>query len=227
MSRANEQRLREASKTHTVYRTSDGRRVPGASTISGLIGKEALIDWAWRLGTEGIDYRTYRDATAVIGTIAHALIHQYVGGPEVDLGVYPPLQVEMAQDVFETVKEQFFGPLQRVELVMAEEPLVSDRYLYGGTMDMVAWLDDKLVLLDWKTSKGLYPNHLIQLAGYLRLLIDEADVKPDACMLVNIPRDRDSSVRVVTKSTDWMLDVVWPVFEHLLGVYYGLKKVKL
>ena len=33
----------------------------------------------------------------------------------------------------------------------------------------MGFVDDKFVLLDWKTSKGVYKNYLLQLAAYWRL----------------------------------------------------------
>jgi hypothetical protein len=60
---------------HQKYFLSDGTQVPGGSTIC-KIGDDpsALIHWAWKLGSEGKDYRKERDKAADIGTIAHFLI---------------------------------------------------------------------------------------------------------------------------------------------------------
>ena len=48
------------SKIHTVYKTKDGIRVPGVTTILGELAKPALIHWAWDLGIKNIDYRVHR-----------------------------------------------------------------------------------------------------------------------------------------------------------------------
>jgi len=58
------------------------------------------------------------------------------------------------------------------DIVAMEYPFVAD-IGYGGTIDLVGYVDDKLTYLDWKTQKtkegkGLvfYPEWAVQLAGY-------------------------------------------------------------
>ena len=55
-------------RVHTVYKTKDGKRVPGVTTILGVINKPALVRWANNLGLQGIDSTNYVDATARCGT---------------------------------------------------------------------------------------------------------------------------------------------------------------
>ena len=54
---------------HTVYTDSLGTRVPGATTIIGILDKPALIKWANNLGLAGIDSTKYElrqpQATAI------------------------------------------------------------------------------------------------------------------------------------------------------------------
>jgi hypothetical protein len=55
----------------------------------------------------------------------------------------------------------------RLEVVATEWPLVSDVYAFGGTIDSIL-RDDKsrLSIGDWKTSNGIYPEQLLQVAAY-------------------------------------------------------------
>jgi hypothetical protein len=63
--------------------------------------------------------------------------------------------------------------LGRYKFISVEEQLVSETHGYGGTMDGVAE-DSKgrLVLIDFKTSDGVYMDHLVQLGAY-RILWNE------------------------------------------------------
>ncbi len=45
------------TKIHTVYKAKAGERVPYVTTILGILNKPALIEWAWKLGTEGTFYK--------------------------------------------------------------------------------------------------------------------------------------------------------------------------
>lgn len=61
------------------YRTADGKRVPGVTTITGRFKESGgLIHWAWKLGSEGRDYRQERDAAASAGSLAHDMIEAYL-----------------------------------------------------------------------------------------------------------------------------------------------------
>lgn len=56
---------------------------------------------------------------------------------------------------------------------LANETIVfNDRYNYAGTVDWIGWIGKKLFILDFKTSKSIWPEHIIQLSAYSRADID-------------------------------------------------------
>ena len=91
-------KLKGVAKAHTVYKTSDGKRVPGATTITGLLNKPHLIKWANNLGLDGIDSSKYTDEAAAVGTLAHALIQAHLQGEELDMSTFSPVQVDLAEN---------------------------------------------------------------------------------------------------------------------------------
>jgi len=56
--------------------------------------------------------------------------------------------------------------VNKFELYETEVPLVSEEHNYGGTLDCLGEVNGKYCLLDWKTSKSLYADYLLQLAAY-------------------------------------------------------------
>jgi ketopantoate reductase len=62
------------SRAHIVYKTPDGKRVPGVTTITGMLDKPGLVKWANNLGLQGIDSTEHVKNLARIGTLAHLLI---------------------------------------------------------------------------------------------------------------------------------------------------------
>ena len=50
--------------------------------------------------------------------------------------------------------------------VALEVSLVSNEYRYGFTPDGIGYASGELTILDWKTSKGVYPSMLLQVAAY-------------------------------------------------------------
>lgn len=72
-----------------------------------------------------------------------------------------------------------------IQILEQEKTLYSHKYMYAGTCDMVAELHDKLVLIDVKTGKDLYPTVHLQLSAYKQLLKeDDIDVEDTYALLL-------------------------------------------
>lgn len=152
------------------YFTKDGEKIPSVSTILSRF-KEAsgLIHWAWKLGTEGKDYRQVRDQAADAGTLAHEMIDAYIHKQ--------PMTVDGDGEVVRQARNAFQSYLSweksvDVRIEWTERQLVSEEHRFGGTPDAFGIIDNKPVLLDWKSSNAIYSDYLIQLAAY-GLLIKE------------------------------------------------------
>ena len=91
---ADKARIRDSG--HQVYKTADGTRVPGVTTICGVMDKPALVKWANNLGLQGTDSTKYVDALAASGTLAHYWAEEVLIGREPDQAVLdeyaPPLE---------------------------------------------------------------------------------------------------------------------------------------
>lgn len=147
-------------------------RVPGTTTVVGRFKDSgALIYWAWDQGKQGLDYRQTRDSAADAGTLAHAMVEADIRGTAApDLTQYQPELVAKAQSSFSAYLE--WKSQTKLKPFHTEMPLVSKKWLFGGTIDAVQ-LDNKVALLDWKTSNGIYQDHLIQVGGGYSLLWEE------------------------------------------------------
>jgi hypothetical protein len=155
----------------TDYRLQDGTRVPGTTTvISASLGwnKGALMHWAWEEGKAGRHYRETREAAADAGTLAHAMVDAHIRGVPFTMPSDVPGPVErLARLSYDAFRSWFDA--SRIELVETEMQLVSRAHRFGGTPDAVGRLKDQVALLDWKTSKAIYSEYLIQLAAYEHL----------------------------------------------------------
>ena len=153
------------------YKTKDGKRVPGTTTIISKFKESGgLIHWAWNLGMQGIDYNDRRDKAADAGTLAHALVEAHIRGHKVDLTREPQDTIQKAQKAFGAFLEWASGSkLQPQETELA---LVSEKHRFGGCLDSML-VNGKLSLGDWKSSSGIYDDHLLQLAAYA-ILWEEA-----------------------------------------------------
>jgi hypothetical protein len=85
----------------------------------------------------------------------------------------------------------------RLKLEAAEISLVSEKYQYGGTMDLVTMHKGGLTLLDYKTSNGIYAEMLCQLGGYALLWTEHYPDKPlkgAALLRIGKPKHPDDPV---------------------------------
>jgi len=153
------------------YTLDDGSPVPGVTTvISTSLGwsKGALMHWAWEEGRAGRHYRETREAAANAGTLAHAMVEAHIQGKPftVPRGTEDGT-VNLASLSFDAFREWFDH--SRIALVETEMHLVDPEHRFGGTPDAVGRIKGKFCLLDWKTSRGIYSEYLIQLAAYEHL----------------------------------------------------------
>ena len=148
--------------THTIYKDSEGKRLPGCTTITGILAKPALIDWAWRLGIDGLDYKKYTDDLANVGTLAHEMIQAHFTGEKLDLNEFSKNDIDRAENALIS----FYNWIDTMPIkpILNEAQLSNDDF--GGTVDMLAEIDGRNVLIDFKTGSGIYDDMGYQLAGY-------------------------------------------------------------
>ena len=213
----------KGTTAHQRYRTSDGTIVPGVTTVTGLLNKPALVRWANQLGLQGIDSTKYVDKTAEIGTLAHAMVEEYLGGRPVDYTSYSADVRDQAENSLLSFFE--WEKTHPLKAVLLEEQLVSDKHRYGGTIDCYADLDGKRWLIDFKTGKGIYGEYGIQVAAYRELLREQGYIV-DGVRILRIGRDETEGFEDRLLGAAYLNDC-FRIFKHLLKVYYLRKKLKM
>ena len=208
-------------KIHTVYKLKNGKKVPGVTTIISILAKPALIHWAWDLGTKGVDYRKFRDDKADIGSLAHYLIMCYLKKETPDTSDYSKKQIDQAENCiisfFEWKKMHSFEP------ILIESPLVSEKYKFGGTPDLLAKINGEYCLIDFKTGKGIYVNDMFpQLAAYSHLL-QENNYKITNSRILRIGREESEGFeeRLIQD-----IEPYWEIFKNCLSIYNIRRRLK-
>lgn len=189
------------------YFNAAGKRLPGVTTVLGTgLGwsKDALLIWANREGLAGRDLEAARDIAAGIGTIVHAMIEASVKGETYTLAAVPE---DMA-----TAAAQSFGAWEKwkranvAEVIASEVSIVSESMQCGGTADMVYLNQDgRRCMFDVKTGRGVYAEHVLQVAAYGSLW-NEAHPDEPIEEYVVLRVDRDTGRRVNREWTAAELD---------------------
>jgi len=167
------------------YRCSDGKQVPGVTTIIGRFkDSSALLYWAFEQGKScerGEIAKLYdkRDEAADAGTLAHSMVEAHLDG----LDPYAVCMDGQPDEIKRAARLGFENYLawstnNHLEVIHQEVPLVSETHRFGGCLDAIAIdANGNLCLLDWKTSNGVYADYILQLAAY-KILWEENH--PDA-----------------------------------------------
>jgi len=205
------------TKIHTVYKLSSGDRVPSVTTILNILAKPALLDWAWKMGCEGLDYKAVRDDAAGVGTLAHYLIMCHLKNIGPDTSEYSVDDIKRAENCL--IKYWNWEKGHKIEPILVEIPLVSEEHRFGGTIDLFANVDGLPTLVDFKTGKAIYPEFFYQLSAYEQL-VKEAGHTLKATRILRIGRDESEGFE---ERTIGELYKQWGIFLACKQIY-ELKK---
>lgn len=222
--------------TRRIYKTQSGIKVPGVTTVLGVLNKPALLDWAAKEERKGVMdcmlnkkilpekhfYTTLRDTAASIGTICHFMCECHLKGMQADLSDFPVDQVKLAENGF--IKFLQFWDNSGFKVMTTEQALVHDALEYGGTIDIICMDNDgKNVLLDLKTSKSIYPEYWSQVSAYREMWNFNSVNRISRCIIIRIGKDEANDLEVIEKNE---LDSHYNLFLGSLMCYKAQKEIK-
>jgi len=169
-----EERPGKKAQAHIQYFNKEGTLLPGCTTIVGLLDKSGPLKWwAWKLGKQNVNLATYVDQLADAGTLAHYLVACKLMNTKPNQSYLAEFS-RVDHDRAANALVSFFNwiKLHKIQPIFGEKALVSEKWQFGGTLDIYCKVDGRLTLIDLKTSKALYGSHYTQTAGYYKLLIE-------------------------------------------------------
>ena len=187
---------------HTIYKVQ-GKRVKSVTTLIGAnLGwsKFALLAWTRKHCLKGDDSMAIMKEAGRIGTLAHKMIEEFIKGGSVILDDYSANEISQA-------KTAYYGYYKwqqdnHVKFIETEMKLVSEKYGFGGTFDAVAVVNNKLVICDWKTSRFVHDEFLVQLAAYRQLWNEHIDQK---YTVENTPVAKDKPQVLESRKKMWKI----------------------
>lgn len=154
--------------------------IPSVTTFTGVIDKSgALIGWAIKLTKQYLldriengeqitildieeaakEHRKFKEAAADIGTQIHEWIDRWIKGEKPEI----PEDDKIRNGITAFLK---FQKEYNVKWLESEKIVYSPKYNFAGILDAVGMIDKKLVLIDFKSSNYIYPEHSFQAAAY-------------------------------------------------------------
>jgi hypothetical protein len=206
----------------------DGVKLPSVTTITGCLDKPGLIWWAVGLERQGIDHTTHKDEAAERGKQAHAVIVKMMAETGT-IGELPEEYRPWGQAAAKWMLQD------EPQVLHAEAPVVGcnvDRPIYSGRFDLLAQVQDRRLLVDfktvgkwpWKKSRGggkirpPYEASVLQLNGYADALEPSGYPTVDGLLIVRLGPDGKFRANPVP------FDV--RAWRSVLSTYQSLKRVK-
>ena len=173
---------------HIKYKIKQ-KVVPSVTTIlSRYKNSVGLIIWSNKLGLEGKSYHSELNKAAEIGTNVHELAQSFIEGQEFQI----PKDDDVVQKCFSKFLlwwESFQS--EDFQVIFCEQSFTSKLYEYGGTADLLVKKDDKYILVDFKTSKSVYPDYLIQGSAYKQMIEEKYHYKISKFIVARFGKDSE------------------------------------
>ena len=158
-----------------------------------------------------------RDEAAEAGTVCHAMIDANIKEIEFDLSQYPTATVPIIAQARTGYKNYLeWREMVNLRPIATEISMVSELWQFGGTPDCIGTVIDKLSVIDWKSSKDVYPEMLLQLGAYAHLWLENNPNQPldGGFHLLRVARDSASFAHYHWGPKE--LDPAWEAFKHCL-----------
>lgn len=202
---------------HTVYKNSNGEVIPSVTTIlkkAYPLG-DYITEWANSLGFQRINYKKFMTNIVEVGTAVHLLI-ETVTKNNIDIVTNELLMSLFKNNPYflqneDTIFRCFCQFLiwynysiknANFELIANELELTSQKYNYGGTIDMICKLNGETTIIDLKTSSALDAKMLLQLSAYAMMYEENTGEKVHNVGIVRMDKNDESCFEFFFISVD-------------------------
>jgi genome maintenance exonuclease 1 len=172
------------------------------TSVTSHYNKEKFSEWRKRVGEEEANRIT--KAATDRGTGTHTLIEAYTKNEPL------PKAPALHKHLFNVAKPALdrIGTIYGIELGMYSEYLK-----IAGTCDLVANFDEKLSIVDYKTSAQIKPRHwidsyFVQAAGYAFMLKELTGMNPEQLVIIMAAEDGELEVFIETDIKKYIVELV-------------------
>lgn len=173
----------------------NGIKVPRVTSVLGrTIHDDFLMYWANSLGFKRQSYRKVLNHAANIGTEVHNYLAKLItNSPNIEPGHDLMQESVNCIESFETWW-RMLNDKHKVTVLGSEKTLTCP--YFGGTYDLLLSVDDRIFLMDFKTSNQVSFKYFLQLAAYRYLLWYCEGIEVDGFTILRMDK-RDSAFEVV------------------------------
>lgn len=187
-----------------VYVTPDGSRYPSVTTILSSYNKKGIMEWRKRVGEEEANKISLQASTR--GTAVHKLCEDYLNNKEDYAKGAMPANVASFLSIRKILDE-------RVSDVVTQESFLFSHFLKtAGQVDCIAKFDEKLSVIDFKTSRKIkkreyVKSYFMQESAYA-VMWEEMTKQPIENLVTIIAVDHEEPQIFIEKRDDHIFDFI-------------------
>lgn len=206
----------DTTSSGRLYRTPSGG-LPSITTVLKILTEEHIQAWRARVGEEEANRISHRASTR--GTAVHAIIEDYINNKEDYTDGYMPNII----DNFRSVQKVLDA---RIGKVYAQEcALYSDHLGVAGRVDCVGEFDNKISIIDFKTSKKLkkkewIENYFVQESAYA-IMWEERTGMPITQLVTVIAVDNEEPQVFIEHRDNWTTKLLETIDEYKRRKIFG------
>lgn len=192
------------------YETPEKNRYPSVTTVLGsVMDKTKLFEWQARVGKEEAD--KIKTKAARRGTKLHKLCEDYVLNKDDYLKDHSPITIDLFKQV------QPFIDKNVEEVLGIELPLYSDFLMTAGRCDMVCKMQNRNVVVDYKTStkpkkEEWIENYFLQLTTYSMMIEERYSI--EVPYIIVVIAGEHGELQTFPKSTSQFRNKVTDIFRN-------------
>jgi hypothetical protein len=207
--------------TGRIY-TINGKSYCRVTSTLSVISKDSLFSWYQSVGKAKAE-KIIKNRQ-IIGTNVHTAFEHVLKGDYVEDKTANP-------EIAECVRMfKIFKYNTSLEHDALEQRIWNDEFGYAGTVDFIGtystWepyvvrghkrgFKDGLVILDYKTSRDIYPDYWLQVASYTYAFWKLTGVKPVGGVIVQF---RDGNIRVQERTFEELMEL-FEIYKAVLVLY--------
>jgi len=177
------------------YLTPEGKHYPSVTTITSQYNKDSINKWRESVGNDVAD-RISKQATNR-GTRFHSLCESYLMGESVKPSIFDQENWLKFQPILENI----------TDVQAIEAGLYSDYLEVAGTVDCIAKWNNRISVIDFKTSKRIkkkeeIANYFMQCSAYA-IAWEERTKIPICNLVVLISVDEEEPQVIIGKRDDY------------------------
>ena len=180
-----------------LYRTPDGLYYPSVTTVLSSLSKKSIESWRKKVGNEEADKIT-KQATDR-GTLVHNYCEKYLLG---DTTLLEENFNPIAFNNFLEIKKILDKHVDNIHYI--EAPLYSNYLKVAGRVDLIAEFDNKLSIIDFKTSRkeksvNYITNYFLQTSCYAVMYEELTSIPINRCVIIISQDDAGVAVHKVKR----------------------------